>query len=143
MVYPRLSMQNYKGEKEEAEEKAQREEEEEIEREEEKRAGEYSKMRVRLSAGDSFIVPAGHPVTYVASDNQRLRFIAFGLYHQNNTRIFIAGKDNVVKQMDSAAKELAFGLPSSLVDEVFNNLQESYFVSRQRQPAILDFVGLF
>ncbi|KAE8658344.1 Vicilin C72 [Hibiscus syriacus] len=88
---------------------------------------------VRLSAGDAFIVPAGHPVTYFASENQHWRFIAFGLYHQNNTKIFIAGKDNVVKQMDCAAKELAFGVPSSLVDEVFNNLPESYFVTRQSQ----------
>ncbi|KAL4296823.1 hypothetical protein GQ457_12G003540 [Hibiscus cannabinus] len=138
MVCPHLSSQSSQGE------------------EEESSSGEYKRVRVRLSAGDVFIVPAGHPVTYVASKNKQLRFIAFGLYNQNNTRIFIAGENNMVKQMDSAAKELAFGVPSKLVDEVFHdNPQESYFVSRQRQQrgseesrgrpvgSILDFARLF
>ncbi|KAE8663507.1 hypothetical protein F3Y22_tig00112957pilonHSYRG00068 [Hibiscus syriacus] len=125
MVVPSLSNQNSHGEEETKggeywksseieEEKARREEQEEIEREEEKR---------------------GHPVTYIASHNQHVSFIAFGLSNRNNTRIFIAGKDNVVKQIDSEVKELAFGfgVPSSLIDEIFNNLPESYFVSRQSQ----------
>ncbi|KAK8556039.1 hypothetical protein V6N13_070110 [Hibiscus sabdariffa] len=105
----------------------------EEEEEEEERSGEYRRVRAQLKAGDVFVVPAGHPVTYVASKNQNLRALAFGLYHQNNTRIFIAGKNNMVRQMDSAAKEISFGVPSKLVDEVFNNPEESYFVSRQGQ----------
>ncbi|KAE8663506.1 Vicilin GC72-A [Hibiscus syriacus] len=148
MVCPIAPEKSYQGEKEEEDEKAQREIEEEIERREEKIAGHYAKMRVLLSAGDVIITPACHPVTYFTPEDQHLRFIAFGLYHQNNTKIFIARKDNVVKQMDSAAKELSFGVPSSLVDEVFNNLPESYFASRQSQQrgseaSNLDFARLF
>ncbi|KAK8709622.1 hypothetical protein V6N13_060635 [Hibiscus sabdariffa] len=104
------------------------------EEEEERRSGEYRKVRAGLSPGDIFVVPAGHPVTFVASQNQKLRFLAFGLNYQNDLKIFIGGKDNLVRQMDSAAKELAFGVPSNLVDEIFDkNPQESYFVSGQRQ----------
>ncbi|KAE8658346.1 hypothetical protein F3Y22_tig00116971pilonHSYRG00239 [Hibiscus syriacus] len=149
MVYPHLSKKNYQGEKEEEDEKAQREMEEKIEEDEEKKAGEYSKSRFQLLAGDAFIVPAGHPVTYIASENQHWRFISFGLYHQNNTRMFIAGKDNVVKQMESVTKELAFRVLSSLIDEIFNNLPASYFVSRPEESRgkpkawILDFPHLF
>ncbi|GMI95982.1 hypothetical protein like AT3G22640 [Hibiscus trionum] len=122
------------------------------EEEQETRSGEYRKVKARLFPGDIFVVPAGFPVTFVASQNKNLRFLAFGLYHQNNSRIFIAGKTNVVKQMDSAAKELSFGLPSRLVDEIFtNNPRESYFVSGQRQHreseesrgSILDVARLF
>ncbi|KAK8557232.1 hypothetical protein V6N13_013507 [Hibiscus sabdariffa] len=128
------------------------------EEEEESTSGEYRRVRVQLSPGDVFVVPAGHPVTYVASKKQNLRALAFGLYHQNNTRIFVAGKNNMVRQMDSAAKEISFGVPAKLVDEVFNNPEESYFVSlqgqRQRQrgsedsrgnpiSSILDFARLF
>ncbi|KAE8658343.1 Vicilin GC72-A [Hibiscus syriacus] len=120
MVCPHLSSQSSRKEEEEEEE-------------EERKSGEYKQVKTRLSAGDVFVVPAGHPVTYYASQNQHLRFIAFGLYHQNNTRNFIAGKDNMMKQMDSEAKELAFGLPSKFVDEIFSGPKESYFVSRQSQ----------
>ncbi|KAK8684741.1 hypothetical protein V6N13_040757 [Hibiscus sabdariffa] len=102
--------------------------------EEEKRNEEYRKVKAGLSIGDIFVVPAGHPVTFVASQNQKLRFLAFGLNCQNDLKIFIGGKDNLVRQMDSAAKELAFRVPSKLVDKIFdNNPQESYFVSGQRQ----------
>ncbi|GMI95981.1 hypothetical protein HRI_003267400 [Hibiscus trionum] len=104
------------------------------EEEEETRSGEYRKVKARLFPGDIFVVPAGFPVTYVASQNQNLRFLAFGLYHRNNSRIFVGGKDNLVRKMDSAAKELAFGVPSKLVDEIFtDNPKESYFVSGHRQ----------
>ncbi|KAE8663503.1 Vicilin GC72-A [Hibiscus syriacus] len=105
------------------------------EEEEEGRSGEYKQVKAQLSAGDVYVVPAGHPVTYYASQNQHLRFMAFGLNHRNNTRNFIAGKDNMMKQMDSEAKELSFGVPSKLIDEVFNSPKESHFVSGQSQQS--------
>ncbi|PPD69378.1 hypothetical protein GOBAR_DD33745 [Gossypium barbadense] len=91
------------------------------------------RVRAQLSTGDLFVVPAGHPVTFVASQNEDLGLLGFGLYNgQDNKRIFVAGKTNNVRQWDRQAKELAFGVESRLVDEVFNNNpQESYFVSGQ------------
>ncbi|PPR91215.1 hypothetical protein GOBAR_AA29480 [Gossypium barbadense] len=91
------------------------------------------RVRAQLSTGDIFVVPAGHPVTFVASQNKNLGLLGFGLYNgQDNKRIFVAGKTNNVRQWDRQAKELAFGVESRLVDEVFNNNpQESYFVSGQ------------
>ncbi|KAK8709623.1 hypothetical protein V6N13_060636 [Hibiscus sabdariffa] len=90
------------------------------------RSRKYRKVTARLSAGDIFVVPAGHPFTFVASENENLRAIGFSLYNQDNRRIFIAGKNNMVRHMDREAKELSFGAPSRLVDEIFNKPQESY-----------------
>lgn len=147
MVCPHLSRQS-----------SHRSSREEEEQEDERRSGQYKRVRAQLSTGDMFVVPADHPVTYVASQNQNLGLVGFGLYSgQDNKRIFVAGKINNVRQWDSQAKELAFGVESKLVDEVFNNKpQESYFVSRQSQrgsderrgstnplSSFLDFARLF
>ncbi|XVE81649.1 hypothetical protein DITRI_Ditri15bG0082200 [Diplodiscus trichospermus] len=126
------------------------------EQEEEERTGEYKKVKAQLSPGDVFVLPAGHPITVVASKNENLKAIAFGINARNNERIFLAGKKNLMRQMDSEAKEISFGVPSKLVDEIFNNQEESYFVpfSQQRQreseerrgtplASFLDFARLF
>nr|P09799.1 RecName: Full=Vicilin GC72-A; AltName: Full=Alpha-globulin A; Flags: Precursor [Gossypium hirsutum]AAA33069.1 vicilin precursor [Gossypium hirsutum]AAA72623.1 alpha globulin A [synthetic construct]prf//1410330A vicilin gene A [Saguinus oedipus] len=123
MVCPHLSRQSSDW--------SSREEEEQEEQEVERRSGQYKRVRAQLSTGNLFVVPAGHPVTFVASQNEDLGLLGFGLYNgQDNKRIFVAGKTNNVRQWDRQAKELAFGVESRLVDEVFNNNpQESYFVS--------------
>nr|prf major storage protein [Theobroma cacao] len=129
-----------------------REQEEESE---EETFGEFQQVKAPLSPGDVFVAPAGHAVTFFASKDQPLNAVAFGLNAQNNQRIFLAGKKNLVRQMDSEAKELSFGVPSKLVDNIFNNPDESYFMSfsqqRQRRDerrgnplaSILDFARLF
>ncbi|OMO85650.1 Cupin 1 [Corchorus olitorius] len=111
--------------------------EQEQEQQEEERSGEFKQVRAKLSAGDVFVVPAAHPVTYFTSQNQNFKAIAFGLNGPTTRRVFVAGKNNLVRQMDSEAKEISFGIPSKLIDEVFNKPQESHFMSfspQQRQP---------
>ncbi|XP_017607469.1 vicilin GC72-A [Gossypium arboreum] len=153
MVCPHLSRQSSHWSSREEEEQ-----EEQEEQEDERRSGQYKRVRAQLSTGDIFVVPAGHPVTFVASQNKNLGLLGFGLYNgQDNKRIFVAGKTNNVRQWDRQAKELAFGVESRLVDEVFNNNpQESYFVSGQSRrgfderrgsnnplSSFLDFARLF
>ncbi|XVF28798.1 hypothetical protein REPUB_Repub15cG0062700 [Reevesia pubescens] len=149
MACPHLSRQSQRSQN--------RREQEEEEEEEEQRTGESKKVKAQLSAGDLFVVPAGHPVTFFASKNQNLKTIGFGIYATNNQRIFLAGKKNLMRQMDREAKEISFGVPSKLVDEIFNNSEESYFMSfsQQRQhrgseerrgnplASFLDFARLF
>ena len=61
-----------------------------------------------------------------------------------------------MRQMDSEAKEISFGVPSKLVDEIFNKPEESYFMSSSQQKqrgsedrrgnplaSFLDFARLF
>jgi len=52
----------------------------------------YKKVRARLSQGDAFVVPAGHPVALVASENENLRAVGFGINAYSNQMNFLAGK---------------------------------------------------
>lgn len=67
------------------------------EQEEEESGGQYHRVTARLSRGDTFIVPAGHPVAVIASQNEDLRLIGFGVNAENNQRNFLAGKSQLLK----------------------------------------------
>ncbi|MQM19337.1 hypothetical protein Taro_052339 [Colocasia esculenta] len=114
------------------------------------RRAHYQKVRSRLSCGTAFIVPAGHPVAIVASRGQNLQVLCFEINAKNNQRIFLSGKNNILKQLESEAKELSFNMPSREVDEFLNRQQERMFIpgpEQQRQgkslkwASILDFAG--
>lgn len=44
-----------------------------------------------------------------------------------------AGKDNVIKQLEREAKELAFNMPGREVEQIFNKPKLSYFVPQESQ----------
>lgn len=79
----------------EGEERREREEEEGERREGQGRQRQvhYQKMRSRLSCGTAFLVPAGHPVSIVASGNQNLQLICFEINARDNRRLFLAGNN--------------------------------------------------
>ncbi|XP_024029190.1 vicilin [Morus notabilis] len=109
---------------------------EEEEKERQTSTWQYQKVTSHLSAGDVFIIPAGHPISVVASSNQNLRMVGFGVNARNNERTFIAGKfrkDNVIKQLEREAKELAFNMPGREVEQIFNKPKLSYFVPQESQ----------
>ncbi|KAI3837633.1 hypothetical protein MKX03_029758 [Papaver bracteatum] len=76
----------------------------------------------RLSPRLVFIVPAGHPVSIAASQNQNqnLQIVAFEINAQGNQRNFLAGRESVINQMEKVAMELGFNVPSSEVQEILN-----------------------
>ncbi|PNX83496.1 vicilin-like protein antimicrobial peptides 2-1-like protein, partial [Trifolium pratense] len=85
----------------------QREENEEEEEEGQERSRQVQRYRARLSPGDVFVIPAGHPVAVSASSN--LYLVGFGINAENNRRNFLAGEeDNVISQIHRPVKELAF-----------------------------------
>lgn len=168
MACPHISSQrqDYRGRREGEEE------------EEEESSGEFHRVSARLSPGDAFVIPAGHPIAVVASDRENLRLVGFGINGKNNQRNFLAGKrsimliddqellkfnysvfvyvgqENIIKQMEREAKELAFNLPREEIEKIFGNQRESYFVPKERQSqrgqgrdhplaSILDFTGFF
>ncbi|KAL5060578.1 hypothetical protein RYX36_032182, partial [Vicia faba] len=71
----------------------QQEKREENDKEEEQKEEEISKQvqryRARLSAGDVFVIPAGHP--YAINSSSDLNLIGFGINDENNQRNFFAG----------------------------------------------------
>ncbi|WOL15278.1 cupincin-like [Canna indica] len=98
------------------------------EHESESTAG-YQTVRSRLSHGSAFVIPAGIPVTVVASPNTDLEAVAFGIRSENSRRHYLAGRNNVLSRMDRVAKQLAFGgVRVEEVDEVLNAQREQVFL---------------
>ncbi|XP_057780858.1 vicilin Cor a 11.0101 [Salvia miltiorrhiza] len=87
----------------------------------------YQTVRSRLKAGTVVIVPAGHPFVAVASNNQNLQIVSFKVNAYNNQQYTLAGKRNVMNQLEREAKELAFGVPAREVEEVFRSQKEEFF----------------
>ncbi|EEF45261.1 Vicilin GC72-A precursor, putative [Ricinus communis] len=121
-------------------------------------AEHYRKISSNLSPGGVFIMPAGHPTALLASQNENLLTLWFGINASNNHRNFLAGqRDNVMNQIEIEAKELSFNVPAELIEKIFRNQKESHFVAGPQQgqrqqreegrghsiPSILDFPGFF
>ncbi|CAM8925617.1 unnamed protein product [Rhodiola kirilowii] len=95
----------------------------------EQQATRYQKVTSRLQRNTVFIVPAGHPVAIVASNNQNLQVVCFEVNAFNNERFALAGKNNIINKMQSEAKELAFSMGGQDVDKIFKseNMDELFF----------------
>ncbi|KAK9182641.1 hypothetical protein WN944_025787 [Citrus x changshan-huyou] len=119
---------------------SQREQQEE--EEEEESSGELQKISANLSPGDVFIIPPGHPIALVASPNEKLLTVGFSLNAMNNQRNFLAGKINIMNQVEQEAMEVAFNVPARLIERVFgNNPKEFYFVSGPEEQQQRDEAG--
>ncbi|XP_072955843.1 vicilin Cor a 11.0101-like [Typha angustifolia] len=100
-------------------------------REEEQEGGQqgqrYQLVQGRVSTGSVVVVPPGHPTVDVASRDQNFQAVCFEIRAENNERIFLAGRNNVLKKMDKEAKELSFASEAREVDELFNSQEEEVF----------------
>ncbi|KAF3457105.1 hypothetical protein FNV43_RR01762 [Rhamnella rubrinervis] len=92
----------------------------------------FQKVSANLSPGDVFVVPAGHPISIVASQNQNLRMLGFGINGLNNQRNFLAGKESMMNQVEREAKEVAFNVEGEDMEQIFNKQKLSYFVPQQQ-----------
>lgn len=93
----------------------------------------YRKVSAHVSAGDVFVVPAGHPIVTVASKKENLQVVCFELCAQNNQRYPLAGNNNILKQLENEAKELSFNIPARQVDQILNNQRQSWFFPGPQQ----------
>ncbi|KAJ4957012.1 hypothetical protein NE237_013795 [Protea cynaroides] len=87
----------------------------------------YQKVRGQLRPGVVVVEPAGHPFVMVASDDENLQIVCFEVNAEHNKKIQVAGKGNVIQQLEKEAKELSFGVPVREIDEVFNSQRKSFF----------------
>lgn len=70
------------------------ESEEEREKEGEEEQGEgprYQLVKSEVRRGSVFVIPPGHPVVAVASPNENLQVLCFGIRAENNEKFFLAG----------------------------------------------------
>ncbi|KAM3249020.1 vicilin Jug r 2 [Capsicum annuum] len=86
-------------------------------------------VRGCLSVGDFFVIPAGHPITVVATGDSNLRMVGFGINGHNSRLNFLAGQQSIWRNVDRGAKEMSFNMPAREVEEIFQNQNESYFVA--------------
>ncbi|KAL7126632.1 hypothetical protein ABFS83_14G201200 [Erythranthe nasuta] len=93
----------------------------------------YEKVSSRLKRGTVVVVPAGHPFVAVASNNQNLQLLCFEVNAYNNEKFTLAGRKNVMNQLEREAKELAFGMPAREVDDIFRSQKEEFFFKGPRQ----------
>ncbi|EXB22118.1 Sucrose-binding protein [Morus notabilis] len=93
----------------------------------EKSGKKFKRITGRLRRGMVFVVPAGHPVTAIASQNTNLQILCFEVNAKGNTRYPLAGRKNIVNNMDNVAKELAFGVPAREVERIFKSQNEEFF----------------
>ncbi|CAN6297486.1 unnamed protein product [Urochloa humidicola] len=106
-----------------------REEEEEEEREggQTKSRG-YKQVRSRIKEGSVIVIPAGHPTTLVAGDDKNLAVLCFGINAQHDEKVFLAGSNSLLRQMDEQAKKLAFGAEKEKVDRVIGAQSDAVFL---------------
>ncbi|PKA64970.1 Globulin-1 S allele [Apostasia shenzhenica] len=90
--------------------------------------GRYQKVSSRLSTGTVSVVPPGHPAVVVAG-REGLQAICFEVQAENNQKMFVAGKNNILNEMEAEAKELAFGVPARVVDEILQAQRDEVFLA--------------
>jgi len=89
-------------------------------------------VRAQLRRGMVYVIPAGHPVITVASNNQNLEILCFYVNARNNEKFLLAGRRNIINQLEREAKELGFGVPAREVDELFKSQDEEFFLQGPR-----------
>ncbi|KAK4357123.1 hypothetical protein RND71_022733 [Anisodus tanguticus] len=89
----------------------------------------YQKVRGNLNVGDVLVVPAGHPITFIATGNSNLRMVGFGTNAHNNRKNFLAGQQSIWRNVEREAKEVSFNMPAKEVEEILQNQDQSYFVA--------------
>ncbi|CAL5205274.1 unnamed protein product [Lathyrus oleraceus] len=120
------------GQRNENQQGLREEDDEEEEQREEETKKQVQSYKAKLTPGDVFVIPAGHPVAVRASSN--LNLLGFGINAENNQRNFLAGEeDNVISQIQKPVKDLTFPGSAQEVDRLLENQKQSYFANAQPQ----------
>ncbi|XP_006650713.2 cupincin-like [Oryza brachyantha] len=109
---------------------------EEEEQEEEQHGGRqqkarrYHKVRAQVREGSVIVIPAAHPATFVAGDDENLSVLCFGVGANYDDKVFLAGRNSLLRQLDDPAKALVFGGSAAreMVDRVLAAQPEQIFL---------------
>ncbi|XP_042441652.1 vicilin Car i 2.0101-like isoform X1 [Zingiber officinale] len=93
----------------------------------------YKRVRFHVRRGSVVVLPPGHPTVVVASSAEHgkgnFEAVCFEIWAEKNEKNFLAGKNNVWKQMEREAKELAFDVPAREVDEVLQAQSDQIIIA--------------
>uniref|UniRef100_A0A0E0KK37 Cupin type-1 domain-containing protein n=1 Tax=Oryza punctata TaxID=4537 RepID=A0A0E0KK37_ORYPU len=84
-------------------------EEEQEEEERGEKARRYKKVRAQVREGSVIVIPASHPATIVAGEGENLAVLCFAVGANHDEKVFLAGRNSLLKQLDDPAKKLVFG----------------------------------
>ncbi|ESQ47594.1 hypothetical protein EUTSA_v10022050mg [Eutrema salsugineum] len=129
--YEMASPYTFQGEQQQQQQKPWFEQGEEQEQEEEEMSGQVHKFVSRVCKGEVFIIPAGHPTAVLAQD-QNFVAVGFGIHAFNSKRTFLAGQENMLKNLDKVATKLSFGVGSKMAEKLFTSQNYSYFAPTDR-----------
>ncbi|RWR85231.1 vicilin-like protein antimicrobial peptides 2-2 precursor [Cinnamomum micranthum f. kanehirae] len=111
--------------REEGEQGRQGEESEPGRREGEEESVSYQKVSAKLSPGDVYVVPAGHPFVNVADKDQELRIVCFEINAEDNKKYMLAGQDNIFNKLNREEREIFFKESEREVQQVLNAQREA------------------
>ena len=112
MACPHVSGGGSSERREREREHGRRREEEEGEEEHGERgekARRYHKVRAQVREGSVIVIPASHPATIVASEGESLAVVCFFVGANHDEKVFLAGRNSPLRQLDDPAKKLVFG----------------------------------
>ncbi|KAF0915558.1 hypothetical protein E2562_036744 [Oryza meyeriana var. granulata] len=105
------------------------EEEEEEEHGRGQKTRSYKKVRAQVREGSVIVIPAAHPATIVAGDDENLAVLCIGVAANYDDKVFLAGRNSLLKQLDDPAKALVFGGSAARdVDQVLAAQPEQIFL---------------
>lgn len=89
----------------------------------------YKQVKSRIKEGSVIVIPAGHPTALVAGDDSNLAVLCFGVNANFDEKVFLAGRNSALQQMDGPAKLLAFGADEEEeVDRVIGAQKDAVFL---------------
>ncbi|XP_074316756.1 vicilin Jug r 6.0101-like isoform X2 [Silene latifolia] len=89
---------------------------------------QYLKISSELKPGVVFVIPPGHPMVLMASQDEVLETICYEVNAKGNQKFSLAGKVNLMKNIQKEAKDLAFGTSAEEVDKVLDSQQSDFFL---------------
>ncbi|XP_074316183.1 vicilin Pis v 3.0101-like [Silene latifolia] len=88
----------------------------------------YKKTSSELKPGMVFVVPPGHPLILMASEDENLETLNLEFYANGNYRYHVGGQNNIMKNFQKAAKELTFATTAEEVDEELGKQHLDFFM---------------
>jgi hypothetical protein len=89
----------------------------------------YRQVKSRIKEGSVIVIPAGHPTALVAGEDRNLAVLCFEVNANFDEKVFLAGRNSALQQMDGTAKLLAFGADDEEeVDRVIGAQKDAVFL---------------
>ncbi|KAH9622207.1 hypothetical protein KSS87_003968 [Heliosperma pusillum] len=89
---------------------------------------QYKKISSELKPGVVFVIPPGHPMVLMASQDEVLETICYEVNAKGNQKFSLAGKVNLMKNIQKEAKVLSFGTSAEEVDSMLDSQQSDFFL---------------